>query len=751
MNVKRLAIFALVFVAISTIVALWQLRNINFDYEFEDYFPKADTEFAFYDNYRNPYGSDNDYVLLSIEREEGVFNNDFLLTVDSFARALKQVPYVTEVVSPTQLFYPINTAFGYQKVNWFHLNDPARLVDDQARIVQSNELMGNFIATNQKSLRVVVTTEFGLSKNKSDETVQAINALIADYPFEQVRPAGRIYGQQYYIDKMQYELVGFTSISLIIITLFLWFAFRAGWGVLAPLTVVAVSVLWLLGFMTYLGKSFDLMSSLLPTIMFVVGISDAVHIISRYLEELRAVPVKKRALKIAFTQVGKATFLTSVTTAFGFLTLMTSGINPVRDFGIYTAIGVMFAFAITFMLLPAILLLLPLPVKTLERGQSQFWNKVMFGVFKWIVGKPKQVLWISAGITLIAFWGISRVSVNNYLLEDLSAGDPMRKNFEFFEAHYGGARPFEVSIVATDNSSLITLERLRAIAELESLFAEEFELNGLLGINTVMRNLNRAQHGGDSAFYTVPETTQDLKRIKKGLKRAQKSGQLQMVLTPNQDSTRLSAQVKDFGGLGFAARYDRIQPQIDALAEAHNLGIRYTGMAYLIDKNNESLATNLMTSLLVAFGVIALIMGGIFKSVRMVLITLVPNMLPLILIGGVMGMLGIDLKVSTSIIFTIAFGIAVDDTIHYVSKLRMELDKGRSVLYALKRTSISTGKAIVLTSLILISGFVALVFSNFASTFYIGLLVSLTLVFAVLADLFLLPVLIFIFYKEGKD
>lgn len=171
-------------------------------------------------------------------------------------------------------------------------------------------------------------------------------------------------------------------------------------------------------------------------------------------------------------------------------------------------------------------------------------------------------------------------------------------------------------------------------------------------------------------------------------------------------------------------------------------------MAYLIDKNNEHLATDLMSSLLVAFAVIGVIMGAIFKSVRMVLITMVPNMLPLILIGGVMGFTGIDLKVSTSIIFTIAFGIAVDDTIHYVSKLRMELNKGKSLLYALKRTSISTGKAIVLTSLILISGFIALVFSNFASTFYIGLLVSLTLVFAVLADLFLLPVLIFVFYRK---
>ena len=178
--------------------------------------------------------------------------------------------------------------------------------------------------------------------------------------------------------------------------------------------------------------------------------------------------------------------------------------------------------------------------------------------------------------------------------------------------------------------------------------------------------------------------------------------------------------------------------------------LRQTGTARLIDLNNAYLAKDMTVGLLIAFLLIALIVGIMFKDLKMVLICLIPNFFPLILIAGIMGFAGIYLKVSTSIIFTIAFGIAVDDTIHFMSKLRLQLAKGSSIIYAVKRTYITTGKAIVVTSIILCGGFLTLIWSDFLGTFYIGLLISLTLLFAVIADLFLLPVLLMIFYKNSS-
>jgi len=180
------------------------------------------------------------------------------------------------------------------------------------------------------------------------------------------------------------------------------------------------------------------------------------------------------------------------------------------------------------------------------------------------------------------------------------------------------------------------------------------------------------------------------------------------------------------------------------------LQYKITGTSQLIDLNNSYLSKSMIFGLLIAFGVIALIMGILFRSVRIIIIALIPNMLPLLMIGALMGFTGIPLKVSTSIIFTIAFGIAVDDTIHFMSKLKLELAKGKSMLYALKRTYLSTGKAIIVTSIILCGGFVTLIFSGFLGTFYIGVLISLTLLFAVVADLTILPVMLIFFYGNRR-
>ena len=745
---RKYAYYILILVGILSILAGYLLKDLRLDYEFEDYFPKDDTDYAYYDGFRKAYGSDNDFVLISVSNKEGVFQSNFLTLVDSLAVQLKDIECVESVISPTQLTYPVNSPFGMNLVKWIHVNQPDRLEKDSIRIFRSGELIGTIFSENGQSLIIGLNTTYGLSKVKSDDAVMQINQVLDTFTFDEVRVAGRIFGQHYFVEKMVGELFLFTLISFLIIIVFLSIAFRSVWGVFFPLIIVAISVIWLLAFMTTIGKSLDLMSTLLPTIMFVVGMSDAVHFISRYLEELRKVSNQLRAIKVAFKQVGKATLLTSITTAIGFLTLYTSGINPVRDFGLFTALGVLFALLITYLILPAVLLILPIPHRALVDTEELFWDKIMRTLFQFNVSHPKWILTGSTIVVLLSLWGISRVEVNNYLLEDLSKEDPMRQKFEFFEQEFSGARPFDVVISTIDSSSVLTLENLYAIDSIENVLKRELDIRGFMSINSVVKNLNRAFDGGSMESYRLPEANTKWKKIKREILKVEKSGKLKMLLASKQNATRISSQVKDFGGKVFQEKYVKIQQDLNEILTKSGLHLKFTGMGYLIDKNNETIASSLMWGLVIAFGAVALIMGIIFKSVRMVVLTLIPNVLPLLMIGGVMGAMGIDLKVSTSIIFTIAFGIAVDDTIHYVSKLKMELNKGRTLIYALKRASISTGKAIVLTSLILVSGFFALVFSTFSSTYYIGLLVSLTLVFAVVADLFLLPVLIFLFYEK---
>ena len=231
----------------------------------------------------------------------------------------------------------------------------------------------------------------------------------------------------------------------------------------------------------------------------------------------------------------------------------------------------------------------------------------------------------------------------------------------------------------------------------------------------------------------------------------QNQGEL-LALFVNQEKgiARINGKTGDLGAKRFAELNANLAAFTEETSFSKYADYRITGTATLIDNNNSYLATDMTLGLFIAFFIVAIVVGLMFKNLKMVLICLIPNIFPLLLIGALMGYTGIDLKVSTSIIFTIAFGIAVDDTIHFMTKLRLQLNKGYSMLYALKRTFISTGKAIIVTSIILCGGFLTLIMSDFLGTFYIGLLISLTLLFAVLADLLLLPVLLIIFFKPDS-
>lgn len=745
---KKTARTTLVVLSVITLAALVLLPKVRLDYEFESFFPIGDPELEFYDNYRKTFLPDNDFVLLALENKKGIFQQDFLLKAQSLSDTLRKIEGIFDVQSPISATQLIIGPFGPVAVPYMHVDEPEKYASDSMRIYKAPQLVGTLVSKDAKTLSIAFQTQPNLSQKKSDSLTFVLDAVFADYEFDNFRVAGRIYGQRYFVQKMAEEFALFISLGIVLLIVFLAIAFRSWWGIWIPLVVVLLAFIWLIALMVATGKALDIMSVLLPTILFVVGISDVVHILSRYLEELRNGLEKKEAILIAFKHVGLATFLTSITTAIGFLTLLTANIQPVRDFGLYTSAGVFIAFILAFTLLPSVLMLVKKPRISGKRNETMFWHKQMHRAFLWQLKNRNVILIISALVLAVSLFFTYQIKVDNYLLEDLAKDDPHRQDFEFFEEHFAGVRPFDVQVwVADSNKTLLDYEVAKQLNTLENYFTQHYDLGFVASPLSFIKMANQALNGGNAAAYTFPETEEEYAQIMKLYKQVKKRGEFKYIITENQQVGRMSAKQTDIGGYRMKRLHEEMQAEVHTRIDTNLLQFKLTGMSLLIDKNNESLAQNMMFGLLIAFGIIALIMGFLFRSWRILLITLIPNMLPLLMIAGVMGALGMDLKVSTSIIFTIAFGIAVDDTIHYMSKLRMELNKGKSLLYALKRTSISTGKAITITSLILVSGFITLVLSTFASVYYVGVLVSLTLLFALLSDLFLLPVLIALFYK----
>ncbi|MFN3875697.1 MAG: efflux RND transporter permease subunit, partial [Flavobacteriales bacterium] len=663
----------------------------------------------------------------------------FLSRFDRLADTLASLPLVRSVSSVTNLKEARLTPAGVFQAPWLRWEADSLLRADSARIWADPLLREAHFAPDARALLMVLRAEPGLSKERSDSVMTAVQGAVDRSGLAQVRMAGRIHGQYWYIQKMQRELVVFFSLSVGLLTMFLAVGFRTWWGVAVPIAVVALSVLWQVALMTLLGRPLTVLTMLLPTILFVVGMSDAVHIIQRYIEALRAGHGKARALAITYYEVGLATFLTSVTTAIGFATLMTSGIEPIREFGAFTAIGVVVAFALAFAMLPALLLLVPTPVREGEGPDASAWHRPLLRLLAWVLRRRRAIALGAVLATLLAIPAAFSLRVDNHLLEDWPEDDPQKQEYYWFERWFGGVRPFEMEVEAADGDAW-SLATLRDLDRMERYLRAEYGVRSVVSPAVVMKALHKAANGGDPAYFALPDDEAEARKLKRMARMAAGPAGLGALVDSSGRYARLAGRVRDEGGHAFAERNGALERFIREAG--FTARFRQTGMAYLIDRNNASLSGQLLLGLGLAFGLISAIMAWVFRDLRMTVVALIPNALPLLLIAALMAVTGIAIKVSTAIIFTIAFGIAVDDTIHILGKLRIELKKGKPLALAVKRAFLSSGKAVLITSIMLCSGFISLVASSFASVHYMGLLVSSTLAFALAADLLLLPVLI---------
>lgn len=762
---RRRAGWVLIVIGGLTALAGWRATELGFNYDFESFFPEDQPETAFYLQFRDAFTTDNDFILVGLEHEDGVFDGPFLQAVQALSQSLDTVPGVTDVVSPLDITLPVrDPALGmvFQRplLRW---DDPEKFAADSTAIWQRQGFVGSAFSADGRCLALTLTQTPMLSKQGCDDIAAGVDAVLAAWTMQcategitvEVHRAGRAHAQVHYVSVMEREVALFVGLGLVLLIAFLYLAFRTWWGIVIPLAVILLSGLGTLAFMEVTGKEIDIMTIVLPTIIFVVGMSDVVHIITRYLDELRAGLPPFPALRKAFREVGVATFLTSLTTAIGFLTLLSSSIGPIREFGAYTAAGVFIAFGLAFTLLPSVLLRSKAPLKsTDDPEQASPWSRPLNVLFIAVLRRRKAILFFTLLASVASIAALTRIDVNNYLLEDLREDDPLRQEFQYFEDAFAGVRPYELAIrFPAGRNILAEPQVLATLDSIEHMLEAELGAGALIGPGRIARQAHRLLNGDRPTQARIPQGP-SLEKLLKQLERTVNDNSEQPSATAgwgdwvNVDAglARVAARTADLGATEIAERNARFLAKSQALIasrfEVPPFTIEPTGTANLIDLNNRFLASDMVLGLLIAFGVVALIVGILFRSIRMVLVSLVPNVLPLLFIAGYMGAADIDLKVSTSIIFTIAFGIAVDDTLHFLAKYKLLLSQGISPLWALRRTFVSTGKAIIVTSIILCGGFATLMLSSFEGTFHIGLLVSLTLAFAVLVDLAVLPLLL---------
>ncbi|WP_194777693.1 efflux RND transporter permease subunit [Pararhodonellum marinum] len=721
----------------------------RFNYDFENFFPVDDPELTYYQTFRKQFENDNDYLLIALGNEPDVFEQEFLEKAAALQNGIAQLRKVDQVVSLLFLTEPIIGAFGISERSLLNWEDPSNLKGQKQRILADRQYTGNLIREDGRFLNIIVKNEQNILKEDGDTLYREIDHLIREFGFEEAVTAGKIKAQGEFVQLLQSEFIFFLSISAVLIVILLWWIFRTWWGVVLPFFVLAFGVGWTFSIMLLSGKALDVMMVMQPTILLIIGLSGLVHFLTLYMAKLREGLSKSQAIEKTFSELSLAVFLTCLTTSLGFVSLYFTNVVSLKEFGLYTGIGVMIMFLAIMLLTPGFLYLFSPLAGAKDPVLRSFWLVNLRKLLLLILAHQKKVLVGFALLTFLAFLAVSQLKVDGYLLDNLPQDHPLVQDFEFFDEYLGGSKPLEFSIeVGKGAEDLLEYPVLVQMDALESFLETNFETGAIFSPLALVKGLNKAQNGGNSKAYVLPSRGQ-FERMQRYLDQGIRKMDVK-ILSEDQKKGRLSTRMADVGSYKGEQLKAKFRHFVETEIDNSYLQVRMTGTSLLIDKSHSSISWQMARGLSVAFVLVGLIAGFLFRSWRIALVVLLPNIIPLLWMGGLMWLMDIDLKLSTAIIFTVAFGIAVDDSIHFMTKLQSELVGGKSLIYAIKRTYLTTGKAIILTTIILSSGFFILTFSQFGVTYYSGLLISMSLIFALLADLILLPVLLLPLNKIWK-
>lgn len=722
-------------------ICAYQVYNLKFAFDFEQFFPEGDPDLEFFQTFIKEFETDDNFLLVAIDNEPTVFDEAFLKKFHQFTLALRDVPHVTKVQSLTTMDYPVKTPFGINSVPIIHMDQPDRYESDKENIMADKRFVNNFIAADGMSLAVTARTVDAIDLNQSKEMMTAIKALRDEYNFQEVHLLGRAYFQDELVEMQKNEIVMSTIISGFLIIFILMLIFRRPIGVWIALTSIGLGLLYFLGIIGLLGRELNIMAALYPVLMLIVGTSDVIHIMSKYVDELKRGAEKRAAMVVTIKEIGLATLFTSVTTAIGFATLMTSNVRPIREFGANAALGVMVAYVTVILLTTCVLTLFSKEQIIKETTDNDFWDRMMTSWYGKTLSHSKMITAISVVFVALCFYGMTQISMNYKVEGNLPINAELTEDFKYFEKKYSGFRPVEFAItVKNDTLTADSYPVLAEVSKIEDKLYENPNYRSIVGMTTIYKSLERMNSGNRADAYKFPETEAEFRKSKRLVDRMAGS-ESSIMISKDQKKTRISTRIADIGAERIKEEGRIIDKWINENVDTSMISVKQTGTGLLIDKNAEYIRDNLLSGLLIALVLVSLLMALLFRDWRMLLVALVPNFVPVLFAAGLLGFLNIELEAGVSIVFAVVFGIAVDDTIHFLSKYKLARDKKKSIEESIKITFEETGKAITFTTIILFFGFLVMLFSNHPPSRTVGMLISVTLVAALICDLFLLPVL----------
>ena len=697
---------------------------LKVDFSLEQLFPESDPEKDIYEEFIHEFHREDDKILMVYECDNPVSRKNIALVAEITEMIELDIEGVEEVVSLSNI--------GGGEYFSEDLNDSEW--QDRAQELLNHPIYPNLIISSDGRTGAILI-------DIADHIVgQDARSIVVGQLFDIINAsewewhaAGIPVLRTRYVEFMNRERAIFLPISFLVALIVLFWIFRQIKSILIPLVAISITLIWVAGIMAWLGITINVVSYLTFNLLIIIGASNAIHLLMKYHEGLSQGLKQDKALYRVIRQIGGALFLTSFTTAVGFSSLVFTNIRITKEFGLIVGFGVILMFIITIIVMPIILNCIRPPEKEhihrLIQGEQLLAAQQLN---KWNSNHPFLILIVSAALFIGAVFGLTKINYNASIIEDLRPGNPLYDDLIFVEEKLGGTLPLEVIVdTRTENSSLIP-EITTKMQAYKYEILQIPEINTAITAGDYLMLINEELGNGERE---LPVTEDE------ALSFVYDYDKIQKFLNDDYSKSRISCRMSDMPYEQAMLIRDDILQKGDKIF-GNDVDINVTGSTLLALSTNRHLVKNLTFSFIIAFFIIFLSMVLLFRSFRLGLISILPNIIPLMIAGGMMGLLGIKLRPSTAMTFSIALGIAVDNTIHFLARFRQEYKITGNYDEAVSETLLTTGKAIISTGVILALGFFVLYFSEYVPNHEFGILATIIIVTAASAALILLPVLI---------
>lgn len=751
--ILRNKIGILISIAVATFFFGLQWDKMRFTYTEANLLPDNHEVNLKYNEFLKIFGEEGNLIVLGV-KDSSLFTIEKLNAWNKLSAHFKTYDEVKTVIAISDLQKLVKNKAEKQFDLVPFIKDSitslAQLETLQKQLFEQYPFYDNFLFnTKTKTIRSVIYLDKEIV-NTSARKDFVINKLIPKIEtFEKnynldVRISGMPYIRTLNSQNIIDEIGTFILAALFVTSLIFFFFFRSFRATFISMIIVVIGVMWTFGIIGILEYEITILTALIPPLIIVIGIPNCIFLINKYQQEVKKHGNKAKSLQRVITKVGNATLMTNITTASGFATFIITDSKLLTEFGIVASLSILSIFILCLLIIPIIYSYMPLPKdKHLEHLSKRWINAFVDWMERMVRYKKINIYAISLILLIVSIIGIYQIKISGSLIEDMPQKSGFFKDILFFEEEFNGIMPLEIMVNTKRKKGVMKLATLKRMNELEELIIEIPELSRPISVVSLVKYSKQAYYNGNPKYYQLP-TSQENSFILSYVKNSSSNIDL---LKNFVDSTgqyaRITTFMKDIGTDKMERIEETLKSKIKKIFPEDQYEITITGKAYLFQKGTKYLINNLVLSLSLAIFLISLFMAYMFRSFRMIIVSLIPNIIPLLITAGLMGFLGVPIKPSTILVFSIAFGISVDDTIHFLAKYRQELQANhwkikKSVYAALRETGIS----MFYTSIVLFFGFSVFIISNFGGTVALGALVSATLLFALLANLLLLPSLL---------